>query len=238
MVLQGGAVGPDLHGGELVNPLLAVEVQLESGQLDAGDDVPQLLVEGVEIVAVRVNGAQQIQGVAVALGFPQQAQGAGVVLVIQGQGHTVGKRHGLQQGAWAVQGQTGAVTVAVEHTQGGQKFLRLRIYSFKGIGGGLHIQGVNHTAAGCVKHEGTGAGALLHAQKRQLVRDYPDHFVQLLLGNRLAVIGVNFVPYQAHGVGIGDLAVGPSGKRLSLGFLRSKDWDCTAQYSQSQQQSK
>ena len=47
MVLQGGAVRVDLHGGKLIDSLLAVEVQLKGGQLHAGDDVPDKMTQVV-----------------------------------------------------------------------------------------------------------------------------------------------------------------------------------------------
>ena len=137
MVLQRGPVGVGLHGGKLVDSRLVVEVQLKGGQLGAGDDVPQLFVEGVEVAAVGVDGAQQVEGVAVALRFPQKPQRAGVALVVKGQDHAVGKGRGLQQSAGAVQSQT--VAIAVDHAQAGQKLNGAGIYPRKSIGEGFHI---------------------------------------------------------------------------------------------------
>ena len=82
MVGQGRTVGIGLHGGKLGDLGLVIEVQLKGHLLGVQNDVPQLLMDGVGVVHVRMDGAQQVQGVAVALRLPQQTQGAGVLLVI------------------------------------------------------------------------------------------------------------------------------------------------------------
>ena len=217
MVFQGGAVGVALHGGKLINPLLAVEVQLEGGQIDGGDDVPQLSVEGVEVVPVGVDGAQQIQCVAVALGFPQKPKGTGVLRVVQGQDQPVGKAGGLQEGAGPVQGQR-AGAVSLNYPQGGKKLHRPGLHILKGVGRRLLIQGVEHAAPGGIDDQGLPLVRIGgHPQQGQLVRRRLGHPIQLLLGDGLRMgAGVELVAEQPHGVAVGNLAPGPVGQLSGL----------------------
>lgn len=108
----------------------------------------------------------------------------------------------------------------MDHAQGGQKLHRPGVDVRKGVGEGLHVQGVEHAAPGGVNHKGTGIGALLHLQQNQLVSGHLGHLVQLLLGDGLAVVGVDLVPHQPQGVAVGHLAPGPGRQGLSLRLLR------------------
>ena len=148
MVFQRCAVGVHLHSDKFVDALLAVEVQFKGGEVGAGDDVPQLLVEGVEVAAVGMNRAQQIQGVAVALRLPKQAKRTGVLLVIQSENQAAGEAGGLQLGTGAVQSQSCAVSL--DHTQSGQEVDRAVVDPIEDIGCGLLIQSVEYAAAGGV----------------------------------------------------------------------------------------
>ena len=174
-------------------------------------------MEGVEVAAVGVDGAQQVQGIAVPLRLPQKPQGAGVLPVVEVEDQPVGKGGCLHQGAGAVQGQAGVVTP--DHLHGAHELHRSGVDAREGVGENLHIQGVEHAAPGGIKDKGAGAGALLHAQQGQLVGHHACDLVQLLLSDGLVVLGVDLVPEQTHGVAVGQLLVGPGGDGGGLGDI-------------------
>ena len=191
-------------------------------------------MEGVEIVPVGVDGAQQIQHIAAAVVRPpQQAQGAGVLPVIQVQDQAVGHGGGLQHGAGPVQMQAGAVPGQGPHR--GHKGLRPLLHVGEGIGGGLLIQGVHHAAPGGVQHQGGPVGGPgLQVQQGQLVPHRPGQGLHLLHGHSLAVLDADLVPKQAQGIAVGQYAVGPAGQG-SGALLRGQSRLGAAQQAQHQQ---
>ena len=217
MVGQGGAIGVGLELGQQGHALLVVEIQLEAHHLGGVQGVPHRLMQGIDVAAVHVDGAQQVEGVVPVDGLPQQTSGAGVVGVIEGQDQPLGHDHSLLIGAGPVFVQSAGL-IAPDHAQADEEGRGPLLHAVDVVGGRLLVQRVHHAAAGGVHHQSFGVRRPLgQLQQGQLVGHDVGHGRELLAGDGALNVRSVVVVHQPHGVAVRQLS-----HRPGVGHLRGR----------------